>query len=164
MDYLPQVSKNPLFTEFCKSLIITEGSLWPRGRWPLRSIPQLEVTQDSFNGGAVVDQADNIERAAATGTQQGIGFVNPLNQPRPGAPYGTSEFVLGIRGLSRLGRCTTGWLRAGAAHMGPLPVIPDQLLAGIGDMRAKSGEKMEGRTGGSGRRIGTGAAIVVSMT
>jgi hypothetical protein len=45
--------------------------------------------------------------------------------------------------------------------MGPLPVIPDQLLAGIGDMRAKSGEKIEGRTGGSGRRIGTGAAIVV---
>ncbi len=34
--------------------------------------PEPEVTQDPFNDGAVVDQADNSQRADATGTQQGV--------------------------------------------------------------------------------------------
>jgi len=51
--------------------------------------------------------------------------------------------------------------RAGAAAVGPLAVVSDQLLAGIGDMSAKGGEEIESGTGGRGGRMRAGAAIPI---
>ena len=49
---------------------------WRRRRCALRSIPKLEVAQDSFDDVAIVDQADQLQGAAAAGTGQGIGFTS----------------------------------------------------------------------------------------
>ena len=50
--------------------------------------------------------------------------------------------------------------RSGAADVGPLAIVSDQLLASIGDMSAKGGEEIESGTGRCGRRIRSGAAIM----
>jgi len=52
--------------------------------------------------------------------------------------------------------------RAGAADVGELPVISDDLLACVGDVRAKGGEEIEGRAGGGEGRVRAGAAIMTS--
>jgi hypothetical protein len=43
----------------------------------------------------------------------------------------------------------------------PLAVVSDSLLAGVGDMSAKGGEEIESRTGGRGRRIRSGAGLMI---
>jgi hypothetical protein len=44
------------------------------GRRALGSIPKLEVAQDSFDDGAIVDQTDELHGETAAGTAQGIAF------------------------------------------------------------------------------------------
>ena len=75
-----------------------------RGRWAFRSIPQFEVAQDFLDDGVIIDEADNFERAAATGTHQGVRFVDLLNKPRPRASYPANEVGLRIGGRRRPGR------------------------------------------------------------
>ena len=74
------------------------------GRRALGSIPKLEVAQDSFDDGAIVDQTDELHGETAAGTAQGIGFVDLLDQPRPGAFPTLGEVILSIGGGSRPGR------------------------------------------------------------
>jgi hypothetical protein len=59
-------------------LLIVYRSLRGRGRRALRLISQLEIVQDFFNHGSPVDQANDLEPAAATGTIQRVGFVHLL--------------------------------------------------------------------------------------
>jgi hypothetical protein len=44
---------------------LVETSPLVRGPWPLRPVPELEVTQDAFDVDAVIDQTDNFELMAA---------------------------------------------------------------------------------------------------
>jgi hypothetical protein len=50
---------------------------------------------------------------------------------------------------------------AGAADVRELPVVPYQLLTGVRDVSAKGGEEIERGTGGRGRRIRAGAALMI---
>jgi hypothetical protein len=45
--------------------------------------------------------------------------------------------------------------------MGPLPIVPDELVSGIGDMRAQRGEKIECGTGKSAWRVSAGTAVMI---
>jgi hypothetical protein len=60
--------------------------------------------QDSFDDGAIVDQTDELHGETAAGTAQGIGFVDLLDQPRPGAFLTLGEVILSIGGGSLPGR------------------------------------------------------------
>jgi hypothetical protein len=50
---------------------------------------------------------------------------------------------------------------AGAAHMGPLPIVPDELVSGIGNMRAQGGEEIERGTGNSTWRASAGTPVMI---
>jgi hypothetical protein len=77
-------------------------------------------------------------------------------------PDATQAFVLGLGARSLLQCRGAGLARAGAADVGELPVISDDLLACVGDVRAKGGEEIECRAGGGEGRVRAGAAIMTS--
>jgi hypothetical protein len=58
--------------------IVSYGSVGSRGRRALLPVPQFQVAQNSFNHGAVADQADDFERAGAARTNQWVRFVHFL--------------------------------------------------------------------------------------
>jgi len=131
------------------------------GRRTLRSVPELEVMQDSLDDAGGVDEAHDLQRARATSAEQRIGFIYLLNQPCPCAPAAAGAAILSIGGGRRTGSRGAGFSRAGAADMGPLPIVPDELVSGIGDMRAQRGEKIECGTGKSAWRVSAGTAVMI---
>lgn len=94
-----------------------------RGRRALGSIPKLAVAHDSFDDGEVIDEADDLERAVAAGTEQRVGFKNLLNQARPGAPGAAGAFILRFGGPNGLAGYGAGLSHAGAAYVRPLAVV-----------------------------------------
>jgi len=52
-------------------------------RGTLGPMPQFQVAQDLLNDRGVSDQADNLERSGAAGTDQVICFVHFLDPPSP---------------------------------------------------------------------------------
>jgi hypothetical protein len=45
--------------------------------------------------------------------------------------------------------------------MGPLPIVPDELVSGIGNMRAQGSEEIECGTGKSTWRASAGTAVMI---
>jgi hypothetical protein len=50
------------------------------GRRTFRLVPWFHVAQDCIDGRGAVNEANDLERTAATGTDQQVGFVYLLNQ------------------------------------------------------------------------------------
>jgi hypothetical protein len=102
------------------------------------------VAQDSFDDGGAVDQADDLERAAAVRANERVRFVHLFDKPRRGAPQPARE-VMGATGMLRprfgpirlLGVRRAGTMSARAAHVRERAAISDQRLSGIGDMGAQ---------------------------
>ncbi|MGD0310615.1 MAG: hypothetical protein ABSC02_15170 [Acidobacteriota bacterium] len=73
--------------------VIVHRSLWG-WRWrALGAVPPLEVAQDSLDDRGAVDQADDLERAAATRANEWVRFVHLLDEPSPGAPQPAGELI-----------------------------------------------------------------------
>ena len=73
-------------------LMVLDGSPCRTRRRTFGPVPQLQVAQDLFNDRAVADQADDLERSGAAGTDQGIRFVHFLDQPGPGSSAAALQF------------------------------------------------------------------------
>jgi hypothetical protein len=52
------------------------------GRRTLRSVPELEVTQDSLDDAGGVGEAHDLERTGVTSAEQRIGFIFFLSSGR----------------------------------------------------------------------------------
>jgi predicted nucleic acid-binding protein len=138
-----------------------------RSSWALLPVPQFQVTQDLVDHRPVADQADDFERARAERANQEVRFVHFLNQPGPRAPDLAPELV-GAAALFvvRRQRNRRGIRNASAgpspAHIGEGAVVPDQLLSGIRDMAAQSGQEVEGREDAGRRGLGITAALALA--
>ena len=91
-------------------LIVLDRSHGRARRRTLGPVPQLQVAKDLLENRAVVDQADDFERPAAAGADQGIRFVDFLDPPSPRTPacaaFPNSGACRGIRRcLDPAGRC-----------------------------------------------------------
>lgn len=82
--------------------------------------------------------------------------VSPVSLPSV-----ATAAVISIRGGRRPGRRGAGFSGAGAADMGPLAIVPDELLSGIGEVGAMGGEEIESRAGKSARRMRAGTAAMI---
>jgi hypothetical protein len=49
----------------------------------------------------------------------------------------------------------------GAANVGPLPIVPDELVSGIGDMRAQRSEEIQCGTRKGAWRVGAGTSVMI---
>jgi len=119
--------------DFHIDIIVLRAPRGSRGR-PLRPAPELEVTQDSLNDAGGVDEAHDLQRTGTTATERRLGFIHFLDQSRPSALARPGASVLSIGGGRQPGRRGSASSCAGAADMGPLAVVPNELLAGIGNM------------------------------
>jgi hypothetical protein len=45
--------------------------------------------------------------------------------------------------------------------MGPLPIVPDELVSGIGNMRAQGSEEIECGIGKNAWRVSAGTAVMI---
>jgi len=120
----------------------------------------LEVLENFADDRGLLDETDYLYRASTSRTDQRVGLVDFLNQPCPGATRTSGEIILGFGGLDRIGWAAA--LGAGAANAGELAVVANELLAGVRDVTAKSGEEIESGVGRCGRRIRVCAAVNLS--
>ena len=110
--------------------VIMKSSWRRRGRRALRPLPKLQVAQDLFDDARSIDQAYDLQRAVATGTDQRVRLVDLLNKPCPGAPQTARAFVpasgmfhLRFGGLNGLAGEGAGISGAGAADVRPLAIV-----------------------------------------
>jgi hypothetical protein len=137
-------------------LIVLDRAHGRAGRRTLGPVPQSQVAEDLLDDGAGADQADDLKGSRAAGADQGIGFVDSLHQPPPGASAGAREFPAAVgvilaslpRSL-RESRCRSG--RPSPVGVGKSSIIADQLLSGIRDVQAQCGQEVEcGKDAGRG--------------
>jgi hypothetical protein len=69
------------------------------------------VAQDFLDDRAFAEQADDLERSGAAGTNQGIRFVHFLNQPGPGT-LAVGRELLSAVGIVLAPRLRVGWMSA----------------------------------------------------
>jgi hypothetical protein len=69
--------------------------------------------------------------------------------------------ILSIGGGRRPGSRAAAFSGAGAADVGELPIISDELLSGVGDMGGQGGAEVECGTGNRAWRTLTGATLMI---
>jgi hypothetical protein len=88
--------------------IAVNASVGRRRRRTLGPIPEFQGAQDIFDHGALIDQADDFQRAGAARANEWIRFVHFLDKPRPRVPQ-LARQLIGATGVflvrrQRIGR------------------------------------------------------------
>ena len=111
-------------------------------------IPELEVAEDFFDDGRVIDKADDAQPSAAFGAGEGIGGPDFADQAGPGA-FGVAAEVVGFGFGSRDGCGNDGGgalLFQAALPPGLVTVvsaIPYDLLSLFGDKGSQGGQGVQ---------------------
>ena len=145
--------------------IIVKSPRRRSGGRTLRLVPEFEMPQDSLDDGGSINKTDNLQRARTAAAEQRIGFLHLLDQTSPRALSRARSRIAGTGAGRRTDRRGAGIAGACAAHMGPGSIVADELLPGVGNVRAESGEEIESGTvdGGRGGRAAMSVAMLGSI-